>query len=374
MSTTLPQKFLLNRSDAIGDNILTMPMMAAIKEFYPDAQVAVLVSPRCLELYQNHPFVDEVYPYEKKKNIFSRFKDLWTVFKRYAPDHYLFVGGDQLASIVAMLQGVPSRGGLVSKWQSFLTLNKGVRQKRSVVAMHEAEYNLELLRPFGIDYHYTQKDKYAPQIHLNKEEVKICFEEFLKDLQAQGKLVDGELLFIHPGMTGHTLNWSSRNYGRLIERLERNFPKRYVYVISYTPSDEPYLLGLRDHLDSLRKSLPFERIVFFNGAEKGLRHYINILSEAALFIGPSTGTTHIANTLGVKTVTLYSPIKVQSTMRWGPFIRDASKLKILVPDVVCGESFECAGQSCPYYECMSKIEVEDVIRACAEIHPQRSSS
>lgn len=374
MTSKLPQKFLLNRSDAIGDNILTMPMLAAIKEFYPDSQVAMLISPRCLELYHNHPFVDEVYTIDKKKNFFSRLIDLWRIFSRFSPDHYLFVGGDQLASLVALFKGVPSRGGLISKWQSFLTLNKGVRQKRSVVAMHEAEYNLELLRPFGIEYHYTQKSQYAPQINVDSEEVKICYEEFLKDCESHGKSTQGELLFIHPGMTGHTLNWSSRNYGRLIERMERNFPGRYIYVISFTPSDEPYLTGLRDHLESLKKHLPFERIVFLDGSAKGLRHYIHLLSKASLFIGPSTGTTHIANTLGVKTVALYSPIKVQSAMRWGPFKRDSNKLEILVPDVVCGESFECAGQSCPYYECMAKIEVEDVIRAAAQLNPQRSNT
>ena len=29
------------------------------------------------------------------------------------------------------------------------------------------------------------------------------------------------MIVIHPGMTGHTLNWSSRNYGRLIQELNQ---------------------------------------------------------------------------------------------------------------------------------------------------------
>jgi hypothetical protein len=49
-------------------------------------------------------------------------------------------------------------------------------------------------------------------------------------------------------------------------------------------------------------------------------------------------------------------------MRWGPVNRRPELTKVVVPDVVCGEQFKCAGDLCPYHECMAKIEVEDVLR------------
>ena len=82
------------------------------------------------------------------------------------------------------------------------------------------------------------------------------------------------------------------------------------------------------------------------------------MKNASLFVGPSTGTTHIANALDIPQIAIYSPIKVQSALRWGPY-KQGDKVKVLVPDVVCGETKHCAGASCPYYECMSKIEVEE---------------
>ena len=87
---------------------------------------------------------------------------------------------------------------------------------------------------------------------------------------------------------------------------------------------------------------------------------MGVIKKAEIFIGPSTGPTHIANDLGVKMVGIYSPIKVQSAGRWGPINRDKNKTRVVVPDAVCGEKFECAGDICPYYECMGKIEVEDI--------------
>ena len=50
-------------------------------------------------------------------------------------------------------------------------------------------------------------------------------------------------------------------------------------------------------------------------------------------------------------------------MRWGPFYRNKN-VHVIYPDVVCGEQFVCAGSNCSYYECMSKIEVDDVFRVC----------
>jgi ADP-heptose:LPS heptosyltransferase len=92
-----------------------------------------------------------------------------------------------------------------------------------------------------------------------------------------------------------------------------------------------------------------------------------ILSKAMLFVGPSTGTTHIAATLGVPVVSIYSPIKVQSSLRWGPLTKNKNKVSVLVPDVICGEVNKCALRECPYYECMGKVEVEDVIKQALTI-------
>jgi len=47
--------------------------------------------------------------------------------------------------------------------------------------------------------------------------------------------------------------------------------------------------------------------------------------------------------------------------------KSKEKLKILVPDVICGEVNSCALKACPYYECMAKIEVEDVINQAIAI-------
>lgn len=352
-------KILINRTDAIGDTILTTPIAARLREKYPDADIRFLTSPICAPLFDKHPIINAAFIYDKKTSLISRFRNLSKVFKEFTPDIYIFAGGDQSVSFYAWFKRVRIRTGLISKWQSFLFLNKGRRQKRSLVTMHESDYNLNLLRGIDIDFDAKFRDKYAPQIHIDETQKIVDLKEFDIELKENGLEPKKENIFIHPGMTGHTLNWSSRNYARLVDKLENKYPDRFNWIISHTPSDNSYLVGLKEHFSKCEYLKGC--VYFFDGSKKGLGHYMRILSEASAFVGPSTGTVHIANSLGIKTVGIYSPIKVQSSLRWGPFMRDETQTRLVIPDVVCGEQFKCSGASCPYYECMSKIEVQDII-------------
>jgi heptosyltransferase-3 len=357
---------VINRTDAIGDTILTLPMGKFIKEKFPEAKIAFIVSPICKDIFINHPYIDECWVLDKNQNLYKKNKFLKEKYKDFKADTFFHVGGSHLPAMVAWKLGIPFRGGLKSKWQSFVFLNKAVRQSRSLVSMHETDYNLNLLSPLGITYKSIERDSFPPQISISHKETDDAKIEFDKEKEQNAPKGGKEVLVIHPGMTGHTLNWASRNYARLISRIEKEMPDRFTFVISYTPSDEKFLTGLREQLAREDYAYLKKKVIFFDGSVKGLRHYISFLSTADIFIGPSTGTTHIANTLGLKMIALYSPIKVQSAFRWGPFHRN-ERTKIIVPDVVCGEQTDCAGRICPYFECMAKIEVEDVFNAIEEL-------
>lgn len=344
-------------------------MAKFIKDKYPGSKVAFIVSPKCRDLFHNHPYVDDCWVLEHGDSYYKKLNFLSKKFDEFKPDTYFHVGGSHLPSWTAWKKRVNFRGGLKSKWQSFVFLNKAVRQSRSLVSMHESDYNLNLLSPLGIQYRSENRDQFAPEINIAEEDQKTAWDNFNGDLGAEGIELAEKVIVIHPGMMGHTLNWSSRNYARLIERIEREMPGKFTFVISHTPGDEKFLTGLRDQLARDDYKFLDKKIYFFNGLRRGLKDYMSFVSKTDLFIGPSTGTTHIANILRVKTIGIYSPIKVQSAMRWGPF-HQGSETKVMVPDVVCGEQFECAGRACPYYECMDKIEVEDVFNTVQKIMEQ----
>ena len=354
-------RILINRSDAIGDSILTMPMAKILKEKFPDSKITMLIAAKSADVFKANPFIDDFKIYHRNARFYLKIKEIFKIFSDTRPTHYFYVGGGYLPNFISWITRVKFRGGLKSRWHTYLFLNKGIRQKRSMVTMHEMEYNLNLLSPLAIDYNYKDKEHYSPEIHLSQDELDLNFNSFKKDLQKEGIETDRKMIFIHPGMTGHTLNWSSRNYARLVLKFEQKFPNKYLFVISHTPSDFIFLQGLKEILNRKENSFLKKQIYYFNGQKEGLRHYMSVLSNASVFVGPSTGTTHIAAVLGVPVVSIYSPIKIQSSLRWGPLAKNKDKLKVLVPDVICGETKKCALRDCPYFECMGKIEVEDVL-------------
>jgi len=352
--------FVINRTDAIGDFLLTLPMAEFLKKVYPNATVSFIVSARNAALIGHCPYIDDYLVVDAKESFLTKLGKIKKFFQKHQFQYYFYVGGDHTATFLAALWGIPFRGGLKSRWPSFLFLNKGLRQSRSMVEMHERDYNLQLLKTLEAQWDFADYENYVPKMALDKATVSTDLGYLKQELELAGYPIHLPWVFIHPGMTGHTLNWPSENYAKLILRMSLKSEHQLFFFISHTPADEQHLRGLKQELSQESYKILHKNIYYFNGAKMGLTHYLSILSHADLFIGPSTGTTHLANTLNIPLLALYSPIKVQSSLRWGPLQKKDHRQEILYPDVICGEQFKCAGEICPYYECMEKIEVNQV--------------
>ena len=53
-------KTLIIRPDAIGDFVLTLPMIQALKSASPVSEITVLVHPRTADLARVYPCIDEI--------------------------------------------------------------------------------------------------------------------------------------------------------------------------------------------------------------------------------------------------------------------------------------------------------------------------
>lgn len=360
-------RVLINRSDAVGDTLLTSPMAKMIKEKFPEAKVTILIAEGSADLFKSHPYIDDYKVYHRHARFYFKIREIFKIFNDVKPTHYFYAGGGYLPNFISWFTRVKFRGGLKSRWHTYLFLNIGIRQKRSMVTMHEMEYNLNLLSSLGINYNYKDKTHYSPEIQLTQDELEMHYNSFKRELIKEGMELDHKMIFIHPGVTSPTLNWSPRNYARLVLKLEQKFPDKFLFVISFTPEDHLFLQGVKEVLSRKENKFLAKRIYYFNEQKLGLRYFMAILNRASAFIGPSSGQTHIAAVLGIPVVSIYSPIKIQSSLRWGPLAKNKEKVKVLVPDVICGEVKNCALRECPYYECMDKIEVEDVFKQALAI-------
>lgn len=348
-------KILVVRPDRMGDVILSTPVLGVIKEHYPHATVTMLVREPVVPLLKDLPSLDEVMvfaPEGKHRGL----RGLALLVDEIHSREFRIAVHLQVhwkIALAVFLARVRYRVGPLSRLFSFVLFNRGIRQRRSRVEMHEADYNLQLLRRIGI----RVRTRTVPvQVNISDQKV----EQAKQWLRAQGWNEAEPLIAIHPGMGGSALNWPETHYLELIRVLLRE--GRQILVTA-GPSEFSLLQRMKEGVGFPKP----DRIWFYGSLDEKQLDATSIDSLGALFscasvvVAPSTGPLHLAVALGKAVVTFYPPIRVQSANRWGPYVKDETRAAVLVPEVYCGEDFKCRGSVCHSFPCMKSLSVTQAL-------------
>lgn len=339
-------EILIVRCDRIGDVVLSTPVFEVVKRNYPHSRLTVLVQEAVAPLLRGLPSVDEVMIYEsagKHAGLGGFFQLVREIRARRFRIAVVLQSQWRIAAAI-FLAAIRYRIGPVSKPHSFFFYNRGVRQHRSQVEMHETDYNLQLLRKLGIR---VGSRSVPVSAHLSQESAT----EARAWLASKGWNPEQPLIAVHPGMGGSALNWPEPHYVELLRGL---LVEGKQVVVTGGPAEGPLLDRIRQALGAWG-----EKALFFGGTGYGggIEKLAAIFSQASVVVAPSTGPMHLAVALGRPVVTFYPPIRVQSALRWGPYLHDEKLASILVPEVYCGEDFKCLGSLCNYYPCMKSLTV-----------------
>lgn len=339
-------KILVIRPDRLGDVILSTPVFEAIRSKYPDAHVTAMVQGSIAPLLRGLSTLDDVWIYERQG-----IRNLTALIQAGKFDVAVTLQSDRRVAFAVWLAGVPRRIGPRSKPHSFLFYNEGIRQHRSRVEMHEADYNLALLERMGIE---VQPRRFFPRISL-ADDVRNEAKAWLRS-QGYGT---GPLVAIHPGMGGSALNWPQEHYLELIRSL---IEKGQQVLVTGGVLEA----GLLDRIRGATIGGPRSPglLMIYGGREsKGLDFLAGLFSFATVVVAPSTGPLHMAGALGCRLVSFYPPIRVQSARRWGPYVQDPSKVEVLVPRAHCDEVFRCRRDLCKSWPCMRSLSVQEAMQA-----------
>ena len=64
------KNIIVVKQGGIGDVLLATPVLAYFKKLWPDCRLTLMTFPNAQEVVQGLPFIDEVFPYEKKRDGF----------------------------------------------------------------------------------------------------------------------------------------------------------------------------------------------------------------------------------------------------------------------------------------------------------------
>lgn len=331
------RKAIFIRLDKIGDLICTLPVDQA--SFLKDWEITWVISkglsfiPEQASPRRKFIELDKSRPQEARRHLEQLLQEI-------QPAVAVSFQAPWWVSYVLWKSRVALRIGVLSKWDSFIFLNAGLRQKRSQALQHEADYNMDLVRQMLPLTSQTDPVVQTPLLRLQAEPQA----ELLKThhLEPQRYVV------VHPGMAGSALNWPIPYYIELIGKLK----KSHRVVLTGTPADETWL-------KKIKEAFPKDPQVLCLQNQLTSRQLLYVLEQAKTVFAPSTGVLHLAAALGTQVFGFYSPIRVQTEKRWGA---RGPHVRLLTPEVNCPAVHECLGAKCPLYPCMEKITPAQVLK------------
>jgi len=333
-------KIIISRTDKIGDLLLSIPSFYRTRQMFPKAKLIILVREYNFDIVKNLPYVDQVVKIDDYTQ-----KELIDVVRELKVDYFVSLYTDKYIGELAKKSGARFRIGPYSKMHSFFAYNRGVRQKRSRSIKNEAEYNLDLIREIDKDS-FEQNRTINTKLYLEKKHY-----DFAKDYL---KGVAGEIIVINPFSAGSAKNLRLCQYKQLVELILRNASFN-VLLIGHIKDENEIFENFGDVKNDRLK-------IFINS--DSILYTAALIDASSLYIGGSTGPTHIAGALQKKIIAFYSGIKSQSPLRWGVFNND--NVVYFGNNFDCKERLKCKTR-CVHYDCFDKIDLNKVLRASKKI-------
>ncbi len=334
----------------MGDVILSLPTLQAWRANFPDAFIGFVANPSMGPFLAKHPAIDAFISTHDSRGLPKEVSLLASELRTHQFDQSVSLLPNFTVDRALRGAGISKRVGLRNKWFTYVLYTQSLRQKRSRVEKHEAQYNADLAMLAGLPKAAVLA---RPFVELDET----LRESATQRLRERGLLFERSVL-IHPGMGGSALNWDLRRYVELGAALKKSGQN---VCFSFGPMDQALETKARE-LWSKSSADPF---VAFVGREGSLPEFMTLLTRCSLVIAPSTGPLHLANALNVPFLGIYPPITVQHPRRWGPW--GAERGKVLMPQVECPARYDCLGSACSFFPCMELISVTSMLREALDL-------
>jgi len=337
------KRILVARTDRIGDVLLSTPVFEVLRQSYPNAYIAALVSPYAQDIVRGNPFIDEVIVYDKDglhKSIRSSIKfSLWLKSQRF--DLALILHPINRMHLITYFAGIPQRIGYDRKLSLFLT--DKIKHTKQLGQKHEMEYALDLVRYLGIEP--KKVSLYMPVSRMSQEKVQQL-------LINAGISNDDKILAIHPSASCPSKIWPAGRFAEVCDALV----EKYAFKVLVVASSKDYALAQQVVKDMKHQAINL-------AGKTSVGELAALLKRSSLFISNDSGPVHIAWAVGTPVIAIFGRNqKGLSPLRWGP---RGLKDRILHKQVGC---IECLAHNCKKdYLCLKSINTAEVIQAAEDI-------
>ncbi|MBI3398707.1 MAG: lipopolysaccharide heptosyltransferase II [Deltaproteobacteria bacterium] len=339
------KNILVRAPNWIGDAVLCLPSIDALRSVYPSAEITVLAKPWVSPVFFNNPFVKRIIDYEAsgRHNGIAGKRRLIQELKQYGFDAAVLFQNAFEAALISFLARIPVRIGYDKDFRGLL-LTHPVRLDSDIKKTHQVFYYLNIVadlsksrQPSAFSHH--------PKIYLTEEE-KDWAKNFLNDQGIGSGIVAG----MAPGASyGPAKRWMPDRFREVAKRFIHNYGAK---IVLFGGKDDNGICN--DLFNGIGREAILKGLNL--AGEVALRKSIALISRCHLFITNDSGLMHIAASLGVPTVAIFGSTDPNLT---GPI---GDKAVIIKKDIECSPCFE---RECRYghYNCFKMVAANDVYEA-----------
>ncbi|HEV2352966.1 MAG TPA: glycosyltransferase family 9 protein [Puia sp.] len=323
--------FIISRTDAIGDVVLTLPVAAVLRQIYPEARILFLGRSYTEDVIRACEHVDGFLNWDEWRDL-SREAALRAMRAVYAGTIIHVFPNREIARL-AWKAGIEQRIGTSRRIYHWLYCNRLVRLARKHSPYHEAQLNLRLLQPLGARPLYRQ-DEIAGLYGLTRLTALPAGISAMPD-------PDRFNLILHPASRGSAREWGLENFRTLVRLLPAD---RYRIFLTGTAAEA-----------SLLKDFAAEFPLVTNlCGQLTLGQLMTFISKADGLVAASTGPLHLAAALGIHALGIYPPIRPMHPGRWAP-VGPMAKVFVRASYCdACRDTGDCA--------CMRDVEPQELVR------------
>ena len=322
------KRVIISRTDSIGDVLLTLPIVAWLKEKYPAITILFLGKGYTKSIVEGYALVDEFIDWNDYQGAAK--KEQVLLFSKLRADAIIHVFAQKEIATLAKKTKIKTRVGTSHRLFHLWTCTDRINFTRRKSKLHESQLNHALLKPFGlVDLPSLEKVK-ATTVNFHIPEIQL----------PKAFVLDEEYTIFHPKSQGSAKEWPVESYFEAALILA-NKGQKVVFT------------GTDSEGESFRNQLPTHENILDSTGKLSLEQLMVLIQKARNLVACSTGPLHIAAYSGINTIGLYSPRVPIHPGRWSAL---GKKVNILVNDINCADC--AAKKDC---NCVSNISIAKVL-------------
>jgi heptosyltransferase-2 len=342
-----PSRILVKEVNWLGDLVMSLPALRAIRLRWPDAHLAVLIKNELRSFFDGAGWLDEVIPYSVGRGLsgfFDRRRIVGEIRSRRFDLGVLFPNSFESALWITMA-GIRRRAGFIADARGAMLTLKATPPPAALTD-HQVNYWLAMVRATGVAD--GSPGDFALDVHQPHR-------ERMRQWLASNRKPQARPLFaVAPAAAfGPAKEWPADSYGALIDLLARREDAEVVLVGA--PSERAQC----EEVVAASKSG-----AMIAAGHTNIGELIGLLSLCDGFIGNDSGAMHLAGALGIPTVAIFGSTNPNRT---GPL---GAKTRVIYRKLDCSP---CLARTCRFghYNCLTQIEPAELVDAMAAMRAAR---